>query len=911
MRYVCLFSLLLLLSAGTGSPVAQTPGAGWRVGHLRCEFLETPLGIGELRPRLSWQVASDRRAEKQSAYRLLVATTRERLEPGQADLWDTGQIDSDRTTHIVYDGTPLVSRQRAYWRIISWNRDKTGRAEGDSWWEMGLLQAADWKGQWIGLTSASDGQKDRPAPSPYLERAFSVDRPVARARLYATALGTYELHLNGKRVGEDVFAPGWTDYSRRLQYQTYDVTSLVRSGNNRLGAILGDGWYAGTIGWEAKRHHYGPYPLGFLAQLHIDYSDGSSQVVTTDRTWLGITRAILASDLLMGETYDGRLAADRWTDPAGDGFLGDPVTLLPPPAVPPVAQQSQPVRRTGEIPARAMSEPSPGTYIFDLGQNMVGWARLKIEAPRGAEIKLRFAEMLQPDGHLYTANLRTARATDTYIARGGSVETFEPHFTFHGFRYVELTGVPSRPSLDAVTGIVVHSATPPTGTFESSSAMLNQLQQNIVWSQRGNFLSIPTDCPQRDERLGWMGDAEIFARTACFNMDVAAFFTKWMDDVQDAQSGEGGFPDVAPRLVATTDGAPGWGDAGVIVPWTMYACYGDERILERHYQAMRRWVAYVQQGNPDLLWRNRVGNNYGDWVSIQSDTPKDVLATAFFAQSAKLVGQIARVLGHAPEANELDALFERIKASFNAAFVDADGHVAGRTQTSYALALEFDLLPASLRPAATAFLVRAIEEKDWHLSTGFLGVRHLLPALAHNGRLDVAYRLLMNDTFPSWGYSIRNGATSIWERWDGWTEAKGFQDPGMNSFNHYSFGSVGEWMYRYVAGIDTDPDAPGYRRLVIHPQPGGGLTSAKATYASIQGPIVSAWRNDAGRFELNVEIPANTTATVYVPSRGDGVVQESGRPATTAEGVTALRQEDGFAVFRVESGRYRFESTVN
>lgn len=902
----------LAITAGDQSMKAQPSAAPWRVTHLTCEFLEAPLGIGDTHPRLSWQVESERRNERQSAYRVLAATTRELLERGQGDLWDTGRIESDQTTHLVYAGKNLASRQRVYWQVTSWNRDRNSRADAQSTWEMGLLHADDWKAQWIGI-GATPGQPDRMEPSPYLNTSFRVDRTVARARLYATALGVYEVSLNGARVGQDVFAPGWTDYAKRLQYQTYDVTDQVRRGMNRLGVILGDGWYAGTIGWEAKRHNYGPYPLGVLAQLHVDYTDGSTQTIVSDHTWLATTGPILASDFLMGETYDGRLEDRAWTDPANASASGRPVALLasPPAQTLLVAQQSQPVKAIEEIPARAITEPSAGTYVFDVGQNMVGWARLTIQAPRGTEIRLRFAEMLQPDGQIYTTNLRGARATDTYIARGDGTETFEPHFTFHGFRYVELTGVPAKPPLEAITGIVIHSATPPTGTFESSSPMLNQLQHNIVWSQRGNFLSIPTDCPQRDERLGWMGDAEIFARTACFNMDVAAFFTKWMNDVADGQSAEGDFPDVAPRLIVTTTGAPGWADAGVIVPWTMYTCYGDRRMLERHYQAMTRWVNYVREGNTDLIWLNRVGNNYGDWVSIQSDTPKEVLATAFFALSARLTGRTARILGRTTEADDFEELFGRIKAAFNRAFVDAEGHVTGRTQTSYVLALEFDLLPPAMRPLAIEHLVRAIEENDWHLSTGFLGVRHLLPALANNGRIDVAYRLLMNDTFPSWGYSIRNGATSIWERWDGWTDANGFQAPEMNSFNHYSFGSVGEWMYRYVAGLDTDPEAPGYKRSIIRPRPGGGLTSAKATYQSIQGTISSDWRIDSGRFDLTVEIPANTTATVYVPAKPGAGIEESGRPATTAEGVKALRRDADAAVFTVGSGTYRFRSSID
>ncbi len=751
---------------------------------------------------------------------------------------------------------------------------------------------------------------DSPSPSPYLRKAFRIAKPVRRARVYATALGVYELHLNGALASTDLFAPGWTDYRKRIQYQTYDATSLLKTGDNVIGVVLGDGWYAGAIGWELQRHHYGPYPLGFRAELHVDYTDGTTDVIRTDETWKGASGPIMMSDPLAGEIYDARKELTGWSAPRFDDASWKMVERVSPPGAPVVAQASQPVRRMLELPAKQIAEPQPGTYIFDLGQNMVGWVRLKVDAPSGTAVRLRFAEMLQPNGTIYTENLRLAKATDTYIARGGGQETFEPHFTFHGFRYVEVTGYPGRPSLDAITGIVIHSATPEAGTFETSSAMVNQLQHNIVWGQRGNFLSIPTDCPQRDERLGWMGDAEIFARTACFNMDVAAFFTKWVQDVEDGQSVEGGFPDVAPRLVATNNAAPAWGDAGVIVPWTMFTCYEDRRMLERHYDAMQKWIAYIQRANPDLLWRSHRNNDYGDWVSIESDTPKDVLATAFFAQSARLVGRAAHAIGRESDAAYYESLFQKIKTAFNNAYVDAEGHVEGRTQTSYTLALEFDLLPDDKRAAAVGHLVAAVDEKNGHLSTGFVGVRHLLPALTHGGRLDVAYQLLNNDTFPSWGYSIKNGATTIWERWDGWTDTKGFQTPTMNSFNHYSFGSVGEWLYRVVAGIDTDPDTPGYRRIVIHPRPGGGLTFARATYRSIRGPIASGWKKAGDQFELDVELPANTTGTVYVPAAHGSAVQESGQPAAESQGVKFVRWADGFAVYEVGSGSYHFRSVV-
>jgi alpha-L-rhamnosidase len=531
-----------------------------------------------------------------------------------------------------------------------------------------------------------------------------------------------------------------------------------------------------------------------------------------------------------------------------------------------VARPAPPIRVTEEVAAKSVSEPRPGVFVFDLGQNLVGWARLVVEGPSGTRIKLRFAEMLWPDGTVYTQNLRSAQATDVYYLEGGGKEIWEPTFTFHGFRYVQVTGYPGKPDLDAITGVVVHSDTPRTGSLSTSSALVNKLVSNIVWGQRGNFLSVPTDCPQRDERLGWMGDAQIFARTACYNMDVYAFFVKWMRDVRDAQSKEGSFPDFAPVLGdGFRQGAPAWSDAGVIVPWVMYRCYGDEWILEENFEAMRRFVDYVHAANPDLIRANEVGNDYGDWVSVGSKTPKDVLATAYFANSARIVARAASVLGKPEIARKYADLFESIKRAYNEAFVAEDGRVKGETQTSYVLSLRFDLLPAEKRPAAVEHLLADLRKNDTHLTTGFLGVRELLPALTEGGHSDVAYRLLLDETYPSWGYSIKHGATTIWERWDGWTEHKGFQTPGMNSFNHYSFGSVGEWLFSVVGGIDTAPDAPGYKHVLIRPIPGGGLTRAHAEVESPYGPIVSDWKIEGGVFRLKVELPVNTTATIRLP----------------------------------------------
>jgi alpha-L-rhamnosidase len=739
---------------------------------------------------------------------------------------------------------------------------------------------------------------------PHLRKGVTLEKSVKRARLYASALGVYEFYLNGQRVSLDVFNPSWTDYNKRVQYHSYDVTGLLRRGENALGIILGDGWYCGYVGLGGP-HRYGSQALAF-AQLELQFDDGSRQTIVTDNSWKAANGPLLQSDMLMGETYDARKELPGWSAPGFDDSQWQsaqtkqmPVNL--------VAAPDAPVRKVMELKPRAITEPKPGHFVFDLGQNMVGWARLKVKGAAGTAITLKFVEMLNPDGTIYTTNLRGAKCTDQYILKGGAEETWEPRFTFHGFRYVELTGYPGKPGLDAVTGIVTHSDTPVVGTFECSDPLVNQLYKNITWGQRGNFLAVPTDCPQRDERLGWMGDAQIFIRTASYNMDVSRFFTKWCQDVEDAQRPDGAFTDVSP-FVCCGSGTAAWGDAGVICPWTVYRVYGDTRILERHYVAGAKWIDYLCTHSKDLL---RPAAGYGDWLSIEADTPKDVLATAYFALSTRIMANFARTLGKPADIAKYEQLFQQIKTAFNKAYVADDARIKGNTQTCYVLALAFDLLPEDKRAAAAKHLTDDIAAKRNHLSTGFVGVGHLTPTLTQAGYVDVAYKLLLQDSFPGWLYSVKNGATTIWERWDGWTKEKGFQDPGMNSFNHYSLGSVGEWLFDTVAGIGLDNDVPAYKHIIIRPRPGGGLTHAKAQFQSIHGSIASAWKLENGRFELTTTIPGNTTAEVYVPGSSPDEVKESGKPVARAKAVKFLRVENGAVVFALGSGTYQFTSPAS
>ncbi len=647
-----------------------------------------------------------------------------------------------------------------------------------------------------------------------------------------------------------------------------------------------------------------------MAQLEVTYTDGTVQSIVTDESWKVHASPLLSTDFMLGETYDARAEVPGWDMPGLDenGWLPVLVRDQHPPEL--CGQVDEPVRQTGEVKPKTLKEPLANHWLFDLGQNMVGVVRLKVNAPVGTTITIHHAEMLKPDGSVYLTNLRGAPSVDRYTCKGGGTEIWQPKFTFHGFRYVELTGLPAKPDMDAVTGIVLGSDTPRDGQFSCSDPRINQLQSNIQWGQRGNYLSVPTDCPQRDERLGWMGDAEVFVRTATKNADVAAFFNKWAVDIDDAQSPNGVFAIVSPDPNMRQSGTPAWSDAGVICPWTIAWSYDDKRLLERHLPQMIKWVEWCRAHSTDLLRDKDRGGDFGDWLAIGADTPKDLIGTAYFAYSAHLVAKAAQVVGPNFVAKKYEQLFNDIKAAFNKQYVQADGRIKGNTQCGYAMALKFDLLPEELRPKAAQYLEDDIKAKGNHLSTGFVGVSYLLPVLTNAGKIDTAYKLLFQDTFPSWLFSVKHGATTIWERWDGWTQDKGFQDPGMNSFNHYSLGSCGEWLFEYVAGIAPDFNHPGYKHINIHPYPGGGLTFAKASMGSIYGPITSGWKVDGQTLSLHVAIPANTTATVYVPADDGSTVTEGGQPAQTAQGVKFVRAEKGSVVYDIGSGDYTFVSST-
>jgi alpha-L-rhamnosidase len=767
-----------------------------------------------------------------------------------------------------------------------------------------------------------------PLPAPMLRKEFSLDAPATRATLFVSALGLVELRINGRRVGEDQLAPGWTDYGVRAPVLAYDVTALLRPGGNAIAAQLADGWYAGRLGLSSvvpggpPRAIYGRKPRLF-AELHVEH--GREETIVTDTTWRStLTGPVRSADLLDGEIYDARKEIPRVDEPGFDDSGWAPAEIAG--GVPPEldALRCEPTRILRVLKPVAVSEPKSGVYVFDLGQNIVGWSRLRLSAPAGTEISLRHGEVVEADGPLYTANLRSAAQNDRYVARGDGVEIFEPRFTCHGFRYVEVSGLQSPPALGDLEGCVVGNAASDAGSFHASDPLLDRLWSNIGWTLRGNMLSIPTDCPQRDERLGWMGDIGAFAETAVFQRDMAGFFSKWMLDVRDAQADDGRFPDFAPHPYGKNDrftGTPAWGDAGVLVPWSAYRNYGDRRLVASHLDAMLRWLEWIRSRNPDLVWRKGRGNDYGDWLNgdtlvhdgwpkTGASTPGDVLGTAYFAHSAQLVARMATAVGRADDAKRCHELFEGIRAAFRKAFVDADGTISGKSQGGAALALAFDLLEPEQQTRAVDHLVANIEKDyDGHLSTGFASTLPALMELSERGHVELATKLALDHRFPSWGYAIDNGATTLWERWDGFVKGRGFQDAGMNSFNHYAFGAVGEWMMRVLAGIDLDDEHSGGSRFVIHPRAGSGLSSVTAVRATIRGRVATSWTRDGSGFTLELTIPANTSAMVIVPAKDASGLTESGQPIeAAAPHVRVVSIENGEAVLDVRAGTYAIRS---
>ncbi|MEI7735751.1 MAG: glycoside hydrolase family 78 protein [Ferruginibacter sp.] len=897
MRYIKLALLLLL---------TQTIGAqNLTVTDLSCEHKTNPMGLGVVQPRLSWKIKSTAKNILQTAYSIRVSTNKN--FSAKSIVWQSGKITSGESILQPYAGAPLQSAARYYWQVKIWDNVNNSSPWSDmAYWEMGLLTANDWKASWIEPVQSAE----RHMPGLLVRKSFVVQKTIKAARVFVTSHGFYELYINGKKVGDEVLTPGWTSYNKRLQYQAYDVTALVQQGKNAMGAMLADGWYRGSLAWENNWGTYGK-KLGLLCQLQITYSDGTNETISTDNSWKGTQEGPVTLDgIYDGEDYDARKEMKGWSEAGFEERTWRPVTVVDIAKNNLISTQTVPVKKIQEIkPIRIFTTPK-GEQVVDFGQNMVGWVKLKVKGTEGTTVTVRHAEVLDKFGNFYTDNLRAARASAKYTLKGGEEETYEPRFSFFGFRYIALSNFPGTLTADNVTGIVVHSNMKPTGSFECSNALINQLQHNIQWGQKGNFVDVPTDCPQRDERLGWTGDAQAFCRTAAFNMDVAPFFTKWLQDITADQDADGKVPFVIPDVLRNKSTSAGWGDVATIAPWTMYNVYGDKQILVTQYASMKAYVDYIRNNAGDsYLWKG--GSVFGDWLFYKSMhqtendgyTSPDMIATMFYAYSAKIVAQVAAVLGNTADEKLYTDVFEKVKAAFIINYVTAEGRIASESQTSYVLALHFGLLSKEMQPVATQYLVDDIKSRGNHLSTGFLGTPYLCHVLTANGRTDIAYDLLLQETYPSWLYPVKMGATTIWERWDGQKTDSTFQDVGMNSFNHYAYGAIGDWMYRVSAGIEIG--SPGYKHILIQPHPNKKLKFAKASFESSYGTIASGWETKEGKLIVRVSIPANTTATVTLPVKDISVITENGVPLTTA--FKNIKQENQQVIIELGSGEYVFD----
>ena len=817
---------------------------------LRCMDRVDPLGIDAARPRFSWQLSPDQTV--QTAYALRV-----REDGDSLFFWQTGMVNSAASIAVPYAGPGLQSGKRYYWQVRTWD-DKGHQSPWSkvACWQMGLLHTTDWTAQWIGPGFEEDSLR---RPPPIFTKSFITSKKIASATLAITAHGLYEAMLNGKRISNALFTPGWTSYDHRLQYQVYDVKGLILAGPNRVAVTIGDGWWRGVFGGEMKHNHYGK-DASLLFQLDLEYTDGGRDRIISDSSWASGTGPIRYADLYNGEVFDARMGPDMH---AGVSLADFPKDNL-------VASIAEPVTRQETFkPLRIFTDPK-GETLIDFGQNIAGWVECRLQGHEGDTIKISHAEALDKAGNFFTGNLREARAQDVYVLKGAGPEFFQPHFTFHGFRYIKVEGMRGSLKPDDFRAIALYSDLRRTGSWSCSDTLLNKLQQNINWSQQDNFLDIPSDCPQRSERYGWTGDAQIFSRTASYNRNVQNFLSKWLMDLAADQDSLGGLPVIVPDLNGHRSrglkrSVAGWGDAATIVPWTLFNAYGDTALLRQQYPSMKAWVNNLWHNSHDYLLS---APGYGDWLAPDTlvETPVPYISQCYFAHSTELVMKAATVLSIYDDSVVYGALLRSVKEAFFRTWWPLPA-----TETGYVLALDFDLLPEAVRRLAVEKLVANVHAHKDHLSTGFLGTPALLPVLSRYGHSDLAYTILQQQTLPGWLYPVTMGATTIWEKWDAIAPDG---TVGEKSLNHYAYGAVGDWLYRVVAGISELE--PGYRTIKIQPHPGGGLTWVKASYECPYGRIVSNWRVEGGRFTLHVEVPPNTRAEVWLPGAKEATTVGAG-----------------------------------
>jgi alpha-L-rhamnosidase len=887
MRLLLLVFVLLIC----GPVPAQT----LKVTNPLCEYQSNPLGLDVTAPRFSWQLSSPKTNVMQTAYEIRVALDQASLTKNP--VWQSGRVESDQSLYVPYRGPALKSRQRYYWQVRTWDNQKNASSWSEvRYWETGLLTASDWTAQWIRSGFAEDTVN---GPVPMLRKSFDLKKDIQSARAYITAKGLYEAHLNGKRIGNGYLTPGWTSYKNRIQYQVYDVTPIITRGNNTIGALLGNGWFRGPLAWEKNNGIYGD-KTALLFQLEVTYTDGSKEIVVSDGSWKTSLGPVRSSEIYHGEVYDAQREKQGWMQNGFNDSGWKTVEVAQDPKDNLIATYGPLITKHETFkPVKILKTPK-GELVADFGQNLVGLLQIKVKGKAGDKITIHHAEVLDKDGNFYLDNMRAARQEIVYTCKGGSDETYEPHLTFMGFRYVRIQGFPGELKPENLVATALYSDMAPTGTFSCSHPLINQLQHNIEWGQKGNFLDVPTDCPQRDERLGWTGDAQVFSRTAAYNMNVASFFTKWLKDIAADQREDGAVPFVIPNVLGKDAVASaGWADAATIIPWNMYRAYGDIRFLENQYESMKKWTGYMEKNSKDHLWNT--GFHFGDWLFYRpfddndgrsAVTDKYLIAQAFFIHSTQLMINTAKALGKDEDEKRYSILLNDLKNAFIKEYLTPNGRLVSSTQTAYVLALNFDILPDDLRAQAAAKLTENVKSYGNHLTTGFLGTPYLCHVLTRFGYTDVAYALLLQETYPSWLYPVKMGATTIWERWDGIKPDGTFQTPGMNSFNHYAYGAIGDWMYRTITGLQEA--APGYKKILIAPQPGGTLTHATAELQTPYGLAKSSWKLENGLIKMDMVVPHNTTAEIILPKAAE--VKSTPSVSVTSDGKAS-----------VGSGIYHFE----
>ncbi len=909
-RFFTLSVLVLLLSNCTSQELTAP-------SDLICEYSQNPIGIDITNPQLSWKLPNTRKGMMQTAYEILVSSSMENLDKNNGNIWSTGKVESDQSLFVAFTGNALTSGNKYYWKVKYWdNQGGVSPFSAPASWEMALLKKSDWKAQWITRDDAKDNKvKQR---SIMFREGFNLKSPVKKARLYVTGLGNYVFYINGKKVGKDILTPGWTNYTKRLQYQVYDISEMLVTGENAVGSMLGNAWWSGGLGWgkdplSRKRYSFGPMKL--LAQIEIEDESGNIQTIVTDDSWKWSESPVTFNNLYDGVHYDARLEQAGWNKPGFDESSWKNVTIPATETSMLVAQQAPPLRVERELTAQSITKVPNGNYVFDFGQNMVGWGKLTVSGKAGTKIKMKFAELLHDNGTVAQENLRSAKGTDIYILNGEGTEIWEPQFTYSGFRYVELEGYPGVPTKDALKGVVFYSSAPWIGKFESSNTLMNTLIKNITWGQRGNMHSVPTDCPQRDERLGWMGDAQTFSPTSYYNMDMTQFYEKWLHDITDSQDSSGYVYDVNPAIVVSGPAKPAWGDAVIIVPWVAYKFSGNERILRENYDEMKAWVEFMRRHaiNNIYNWSNPDSTffGYADWIAPVK-SPQKPISASYLYYSSKLLSKIAAVLGKSDDAEEYGNLAKDVALAYqNKYFAKDSQNYEGATQTANLLPLGFGITPDELKPKVVENILAAVEKRDGHPSTGFLGTQYILPILSDYGHHDLAYKMINLLTYPSWGYMIEKGATTMWELWNSDTE----RPEGMNSRNHYALGGIGEWIFGYLAGLKPDIENPGYKRSIIAPMPIGDLTWAKASQKTGYGALSVDWKIDGNSFIMNVVIPPNTTSIVKVPKINfdfssitvDGTeIFSEGKSFENFDTIKFLNENENSVDFEVESGSYSF-----